>query len=74
MRTGRPIGSKDRATPARPFALRFDGVGWRIQQGSSWRHAREVSVLAPVLTAENGILRGHGVVTRTGRQTFAVTP
>lgn len=55
--------TKVKATVARPFAIRFVNGGWQVQQGSSWRLARELSLLAPTIAV--GVeLRGDGVVTR----------
>lgn len=71
---GRPRGSKDRATPARRFAVKFERGGWFVQQGKCWRRAREVSILAGAITSPSGVLYGSGVVTRTGPETYAVTP
>lgn len=61
--------------PSQPtrFAVKFDGRVWHVQQGTKWRQAREVSILAPVITSSSGTLYGTGVVTKTGPDTFAVT-
>lgn len=60
-RTRRGVQDGAGNKPPRPFVVRFDGAGWRVQQGVNWRHAREVSVLAPTITAPDGTLRGVGV-------------
>lgn len=63
-----------RPHPARTFAVRFVDGAWQVQQGKTWRHAREISILAAVITSPSGVIYGSGVVTRTGPHTFAVTP
>lgn len=73
---GRPRGSKDGAGTSRPtpFRIRFVAAGeWQIQQGTQWRRAREISILASTITLASGVLVGEGIVTRTGPDTFAVT-
>lgn len=69
-----------RGTPTahrpRPFAMKFERGTWLVQQGDNWRRAKEVSILSGVgvITLASGVIVGEGVVTRTGPQTFAVTP
>lgn len=66
---------KPNAHRPRPFALRYDKGAWFIQQGDNWRRATEVSILSGVgvITMSSGVIVGEGVVTRTGKDTFAVT-
>lgn len=73
---GRPRGSKNGAGVSRPsaFAVKFEGGVWFVRQGTSWRRAEQISIIAHVITLPSGVLVGEGVVTRTGPQAFAVTP
>ncbi len=76
MSRGRPKGSKDGCAAARPTPFRIttsaDGH-WLIKTASHWRHAKEISVLVPMLTVGREFV-GDGVVTRTRGDCFVVTP
>lgn len=69
----RPGGSthstKVKPTVPKAFVIAHTPRGWRVKQGDAnaiWRHAREISLMAMVITQPNGELRGIGVVERNG--------
>jgi len=62
----------EKAHDAQPFVIRFRRGRWQVKQGTTWRDAREVSLLAPGIGTPNGEICGMGVVTKHGT-VYAVT-
>lgn len=78
---GKPGSGAARPAQPRPFVIAFGpakgGPSWQVKQGTRWRSAREVSILAPCLTAiVDGVpaLVGDGVVRCTERGHLVVMP